>query len=589
MANDIKPIKAFPDDGRPWRVDWFGAVNLNPKIHDEPTIEVIISPFIGDRNKPSSVSAVKKSEQTTIHVGVGQLPIIHIGSVWQNRLPLPLGEFKYDQKTFKDISISPETTQFINSDYEENGILRPDMYRVGPKTGQNARCLCINYQDDPLGIIIPVAEIIRFYYAQSSALARILFNGAFSESSEVLYNEQKSFLDNDGFAAIKLRMNFFDNDAWVAARIAFSNVANKNANRIYETLLLNSRKVHMALPEVGMPFIGTTTLKAHTKSIKSKDGTWRNLVLWLDSCSALFPFERLTVIRDNDGRPPENTDNDDERKESAWPKKSPKSGNDCEIKDDEPPSDDFASTNITIDHNRFIHLINKSLEKFPKERSEYKAGRTRPFLVKGNPDGYSTGGTTGGESNTAPGSIDVNPVPGEQEADVTRYSMPASFENFVEELKVLASRDGFSYRIIKITEKAAIHPFGPASFFPSSCNGELFQWSYYKYKPKSERERRQVLVAEVKNAGRVFYLFEIQQRKSGLYTMLMVYNLTFIQISSTSLTEILLDCARNKGKWLDESVLREYVRHKIKHSWGTSGEFAKKIEKLIKGILQDTN
>lgn len=581
MANDLKPIKAFPNDGRPWRVDWFGSVHLNSKIHDEPTIEVIISPFIGDRNNPSALRAVVSNEQNTIRVGVGQLPIIYIGSIWQNQMPLPLHDFRYDQKTFQQISISPETTQFIKSDYKENGIFRPDMYRVGPKTGNNARCLCVNYQNDPFGIIIPVAEIIRFYYAQSSAFARILFNGEFCETSEVLYNGQESFLDEDGFAAIKLRMIFSDNDAWVAARIAFSEIANKNAKRIHETLLLNSRNEHMALPEVGMPFIGITTLKAHTKRIQSLDGRWRYLVLWLNSCSAPFPFERLTVIRDNDGRPPENTANEDERIDSGWPKKKPKDENDGEIKDDEPPSDDYEPTKFTIDCNRFSYLENKFLEKFPKERSKYKAGRQKPFLVEGNPDGYSTGGTTAGKSNTAPGNFNVDPASGGQETDATRYAMPVSFNGYIEGLNELASRDGFTYRMVKASDEIASLPFGQASYFPTSYNGERLLWSYYKYRPKAERERRQVLIAEVQYGARIFYFMEIQRRETEHYTMLMAYGVAFQQFSQTTLNEILLDCARNDGKWLDDTVLREYRRHKIKHSWDSSEKFADKIIELL--------
>ncbi len=38
-------IKEFPSDNRYWRVEWFGAVQLNPRLAREPAPQVIIPPL----------------------------------------------------------------------------------------------------------------------------------------------------------------------------------------------------------------------------------------------------------------------------------------------------------------------------------------------------------------------------------------------------------------------------------------------------------------------------------------------------------------------------------------------------------------
>ena len=87
----ISGIKEFPSDGRYWRVDWFGAIQPNPRVAREPALQVIITPFkTTDTNQLTSnklataaSSLVDYTEQRTISVGSGQLPMLCIGSIWR--------------------------------------------------------------------------------------------------------------------------------------------------------------------------------------------------------------------------------------------------------------------------------------------------------------------------------------------------------------------------------------------------------------------------------------------------------------------------------------------------------------------------
>jgi hypothetical protein len=86
----IPGIKEFPSDGRYWRVDWFGAIQPNPKVAREPALQVIITPFkttdihqlTPSQLASASASIIDYQQQRTILVGCGQLPMLCIGSVW---------------------------------------------------------------------------------------------------------------------------------------------------------------------------------------------------------------------------------------------------------------------------------------------------------------------------------------------------------------------------------------------------------------------------------------------------------------------------------------------------------------------------
>lgn len=81
MRKAIPRIKEFPDDGRIWRVDWFGGVERNPQVPSEPKIQLIISPVVDGATDYAAISAVNHEERRSISIGVGQLLLVTIGSL----------------------------------------------------------------------------------------------------------------------------------------------------------------------------------------------------------------------------------------------------------------------------------------------------------------------------------------------------------------------------------------------------------------------------------------------------------------------------------------------------------------------------
>ena len=79
-------FSSFPQDGRIWKVDWFGAINFNPNVPSEPTIEIILTPFYEKRIDPKTTNrkaSFDYKSMCTIPMGIGSLPIMTIDSLWK--------------------------------------------------------------------------------------------------------------------------------------------------------------------------------------------------------------------------------------------------------------------------------------------------------------------------------------------------------------------------------------------------------------------------------------------------------------------------------------------------------------------------
>jgi hypothetical protein len=182
--------------------------------------------------------------------------------------------------------------------------------------------VALEQDGDPYGVMIPTAEIIRFYYAPSTRLAQALFWGEYDET----FNAERSGIAEEGLVRVHLRRWLEDQDAWTLARYISSPVMQREATRLYQSLQLyqlNSTNLvaepDQALP-CGFPFEGPTTVQCIAirlpGAVPGSPPRW--LILQLERSSASFPFERVIVDRDNDGAPGENAE--DANLMPAWPK-----------------------------------------------------------------------------------------------------------------------------------------------------------------------------------------------------------------------------------------------------------------------------
>jgi hypothetical protein len=81
-------IDALPDDDLLWRIEWIGGVGYNTSVPSEPQIDVCLAQLPkGEKNPLSARARFSQVEKRTVKIGVGLLPYVWIGSVWQKRRP----------------------------------------------------------------------------------------------------------------------------------------------------------------------------------------------------------------------------------------------------------------------------------------------------------------------------------------------------------------------------------------------------------------------------------------------------------------------------------------------------------------------
>jgi hypothetical protein len=73
---------------------------------------------------------------------------------------------------------------------------------------------------DPYAVMVPTAELIRFYYAPSTRLAQAVFGGEYKDT----FDREQSGVFEEGAVKVRLRRWMEDQDAWTLARYICSPV-----------------------------------------------------------------------------------------------------------------------------------------------------------------------------------------------------------------------------------------------------------------------------------------------------------------------------------------------------------------------------
>jgi len=570
-------IKEFPNDGRVWRIDWFGAVRKNDNVPTEPTIDVYLRPVsVTDKTSIADFGWLNK-ERICCTIGVGQLPVLTIGSLWKNGKLL---DYKVIvPSNLPNVNIAEDSVRLIEAAHKDQTgyIINKAAFDIGGfKNGLSARCLAIESDGDPYSIIIPVAEVIRFYYAISTNLAKIAFLGSYETNFDQIIGERCGFDSKTKILIIHLRQWLYDNEGWVLGRILRDKNAQQGFFQIHRSLVKQSvRKYHQPMPETNFPFQGKTDWAARCLSFTS-GGKVRTLILELLRCTAPFPFSNLVVIRDNDGRQasPE-TDLPESNKRPYLRNQRLKSGTSKKLHSIEEPVQNMKRMVIDYVKERFGDLWNKELIKPEKEFCNYRKTDLLFLPPSESTTALGTGDGTSGQSKTAPISISINVG---KETDIAQKprshsrseALPATFENMMAAVRYLSE----NYQDKGVTAKV-----WPTLYMPLTSNRSS-QWSYLDTSATTTnlvKTPRRVLIAELNIDNMLFWLVEFEQRESESLTAAMIYGAS--SMKAEEIKKILHLLARSKGIWKNIPPHGRFHIRPMKHSWPSIEEYASSIYK----------
>jgi hypothetical protein len=312
-----------PTDNRHWKLHWFEELTMNQQTA-EPLIEALFVPLVRadldlDRNPPELLNndSYDFSASKKIEVGGGLLPILHIGLLLHQGRPVKRPV--YQRRVF-NLSIREDTTRVLplrhsrktgpdeweyDIDFDEYDLRGTNLF---------VRCLHIDvppwHSDGIIKVIIPCAEVIRFYYGNSSELFHeILTNGLAGEPNRVFDPSKTVRPGDEGRTAfVQLSAYVKKEDAPVIARFAFSRYALAQAKHIYLSAQINSKRPYRGrgpqpqgrVPEAMLPYIdGETKLVVHGRTIASGPERYF-LVYYIESDSAPFPFQYFDYDQDGD-------------------------------------------------------------------------------------------------------------------------------------------------------------------------------------------------------------------------------------------------------------------------------------------------
>jgi len=570
-------IKEFPNDGRVWRIDWFGAVRKNDNVPTEPTIDVYLRPVsVTDKTSIADFGWLNK-ERICCTIGVGQLPVLTIGSLWKNGKLL---DYKVIvPSNLPNVNIAEDSVRLIEAAHKDQTgyIINKAAFDIGGfKNGLSARCLAIESDGDPYSILIPVAEVIRFYYAISTNLAKIAFLGSYETNFDQIIGERCGFDSKTKILIIHLRQWLYDNEGWVLGRILRDKNAQQGFFQIHRSLVKQSvGKYHQPMPETNFPFQGKTDWAARCLSFTS-GGKVRTLILELLRCTAPFPFSNLVVIRDNDGRQasPE-TDLPESNKRPYLRNQRLKSGTSKKLHSIEEPVQNMKRMVIDYVKERFGDLWNKELIKPEKEFCNYRKTDLLFLPPSESTTALGTGDGTSGQSKTAPISISINVG---KETDIAQKprshsrseALPATFENMMAAVRYLSE----NYQDKGVTAKV-----WPTLYMPLTSNRSS-QWSYldtFATTTNLVKTPRRVLIAELNIDNMLFWLVEFEQRESESLTAAMIYGAS--SMKAEEIKKILHLLARSKGIWKNIPPHGRFHIRPMKHSWPSIEEYASSIYK----------
>lgn len=583
-------IDEFNKDDMFWRVVLFGGVSFNPAVPSEPYIEVLLASLPDGVDDPYSSGAMRNFSTRQARIGVGQLPYVTIGSVWHRGRPQPTNSaaahhicLHLDTRRIRYVSLSELST-----------VIPKERYAFGGNWpfAATTQFAAIEVNGDPYAVLIPVIELIRFYYASSTRLSQALFWGEYAKS----INSQRCGQIVDGPYRVHLRKWMRDSDAWILARFHASKEMQEEVKRLYKGMQFASANGMTAYPapfrdmKCGFPFLGMTTIEAVHVPLPNQSGhSKRVLLLRLLRCSAPFPFDQLLCDRDN--RNLKGVDSGEDELETGWrrridleDKHLDEWGNDptVNLHSDGEPLAGLSPLEIAIREDRFSFLDGKQLLKEQPERQRY---RTAPMVGGQALDltGFGTGSGIWSSATRKPAEVNVK-----QSEKVNTQTLEVSLTTFFEAMRLIGTKGQFKIRYVsRIANPLLFSERNAAVGFPTI---DPRQWNkpinWARAKTGKSWRARQVVVAEVRTDAGVCYVLEGQRVKShDKLSVLIIADLNFRELSRDRLGAFLLDCAIKNG-WLSADKMPEYRRATTPHKGITSADtLATRIERKICEVM----
>ena len=559
------PIREFPADGAPWRINTPGSLTWPEGIHGQPKIDVHLSALTRGSGDPLLNSSLANPERhQSISVNVDQIALLTQGSVWVNGVQHSPNIFP---RTLK-LTVNATEFSFIKFDgqVQIDGIGHPLITSARYRMDEDAflaaagTWLAVAYKP-ALGlefVAIPCTAIFQKCAATSSAAVRRLLLGQIDKimdiSSGLISDDHTTF-----FA--ELFNDFRDDEAAAIANLLVDPVGRAEYARLRSTLVADSVNADRSRTKseprshikFGLPFVNDVEMiiagKALAFDTPGRDGAttkWGFLATEIIHLKAKLVFDRIVIAR-KAGRGMKEGDEWSEGTYKRRVKASLKEAEVLQVSSAVVPSDDYEPVTITVSGGFVAENLETVLQESEVDKFRKRSKRSIAASVFNGVG--ATGDTRNQQNGVAPVNIAAPQTP----------MTPVTLKNFFSVLDLLA-KDGYGFTTIALTKFYGTHGVHFVNYFPTSIIGSR-SWHLMDY--TDPPTRRAYVVAQLQLGGIWHYLVELE-RKSVPIALLHIRAHDGKFIEPTKIWGFMNSVARHNG-WNAQEDYRNWIFMRINH------------------------
>ncbi|WP_045689556.1 hypothetical protein [Hymenobacter sp. AT01-02] len=558
-------VPEFPEGREYWMVMWVYLVTLEENEYRFTVDLAEIKDVDVVRGLKPYNATNYTGQHRTVQVGHAFLPLMEIGSIWhQKRLVFSPATGRHPDTTMA-VSIA-DSQQGYNIPLHAlsqriDPISRFPPYRHPNGSLLSSLCYVLDSQDFTIRngeridlLILPPAEILRFYYCGSANLLKqVLSNGIPYE--QVYLREATRYDPVTQELYIRMRGHLRDSDAHFVGRLAGDQTAHQVTTELGKRIqqnLINHRQSYL---EAGLPFTGQTKLHVTGKWIKTLTDpkSWAFMVYTIVSCSAKLPYRHLHYYRENDASKTPDPLQVVQAPEGAIREASPPAEG-ASISSTAAASSEFATGDLamlTPAEKKFLQA--PPATRIAKEQQLTTTVGSTPHWYVQLPSYTVSDGNAGSVGDVVgPLTTEINDNERKETGTGVTY---AQFHLLTEQLRALTiacsyidyskagNSTGGNYSFANYLD----FPYPPVSTSPL-----ISRWLPFhspREKDVTDKRRRRVVVLQLVYGATTFYLIECEARKTENFSRLLLKPNTPSYNLEVLLTELLTQLAAHKGIW----------------------------------------
>lgn len=562
-----------------WRIIWFGRLSRLSESSDSVSIYVYLGKLTGVEKYEYALPL----EYKRVNLPISHFPVLYIGAVLKDGSLIPPEKLPSHFHHIQDIKLDltkDNISAFSRTGHDDSGhfVPRTKQWEFFQEPQADSYLLGINHNDNPYGIIIPCAEVLRFFYCYSSNIAKVMTSDRILNPGRWLYNLKESgFNEQTGIVTMKPRLAVSELTRVFLACFISGRFDINQAKRIPKQVAVISRtapeRPFVAFP----PFDGPCTINAsyHTYDNHRCKQTIVTRIFSID-----LPLNFNAIITPYNGV---EDGGKGQRRPPSWTKIIVKNPSEQTVKLNPGAINPALGTEINFNDElgqRFPTFL--EVVQIPTKRKGEKECSEPAISTTTHPEG-STSDKESSDSKFHKTII----LPGGTKTDLGDIGETA-FSRIQSALKLIKSAVLAEVTFLSLTDEVQkSDDSNDCVVYNLPKRDHEEPWAYLN---KFKEQRRRFIIAEVSKNQDTRYLVEFEQKSSGECSTLVIWN-SDSEVPGEDILAAIEECIINNACYL-QSRSFAHSWSKLRHSWKKNehlkpDHFLDRIfsaESLLKGI-----